>query len=107
MTNYDLAEVVTVRNGTRHRRGTVHVIMVSLYNLMREYGMPFYELVMICRNPNHRLFGNSAEVLKSFSLLEADGQPHDVIRDVVLSAAVGEDLGLSLCWPIEGEEGWQ
>lgn len=75
---------------------TEAVTMMSLEMLMDENPMAFYELVEICRDPDHSLFGNTAEVLKDLSLLQPNGTPHDVIRDVVLHHVTGDGLTMTL-----------
>ena len=79
----------------------VTVGLLSFTTLFKEKPIVAYELVMKCRDPNHKLFGRSGEVLKSLALLEADGQPHDVLRDIVLSATSGDGLQMALGSPLK------
>lgn len=76
-------------------------------------GMIFYELVQLCRDRNHKLFGNTGEQLHNWGLIERHGdsfQVHDATRDIVLSASEGDGLEMTLGNPIAGkrvaERGW-
>ncbi len=78
----------------------VNVTMMSLRDLMQKNPIAFYELVMKCRNHNHKFFGNAGDVLKGLSLVETGGSIHDSIRNIVLSAAKGDGLDMSLGSPV-------
>ncbi len=58
-----------------------------------------YELVAICKNPDHKLFGSFGERLAKLTLLrdvsingEAKYAVQDTVRDIVLSAVDGQDM---------------
>lgn len=70
--------------------------MLSLQSLIEDEPIAFYELVMLCRNPSHEPFGNTGQKLVDRMLVEQDGQPHSSIRNIVLSATVGEGLDMKL-----------
>lgn len=91
---------VTLKNGSEIPEPLVTVTMVSLQDLIKSNPIAFYELVMRCRDRDHRLFGNTGEVLKSFALVESNGEIHDAVRDIVLSATEGEGLEMSLGSPL-------
>ena len=73
--------------------------MMSLNMLMETNPIAAYELVQICKNPNHKMFGNTEEVLVDLSLLSEDGV-HSVIKNVVMSAFEGEGLDMCLTSPL-------
>jgi hypothetical protein len=63
----------------------------------------FYDLVMICRDPGYKIDSTNLERLKQLSLLKPDGKPHNILKNVVLSAASGEGLDMELKSPLENE----
>ena len=80
----------------------VTATMLSLALLLAKQPIHFYELVMKCRDENHQIFGNLIEPeLKKLMLLQADGIPHRAIKEIVLSAVVGEGLEMTLQSPIQ------
>ena len=92
--------IVTLKNGTQEAEPLVKVAMFSLSNLIEQDPIAFYELVMLCRDRSHSLFGNTPDKLHSLSLIEQSGQPHDSIRNVVLSAVSGDGLDMELHSPV-------
>ncbi|MHA2064973.1 MAG: hypothetical protein ACXABY_11420 [Candidatus Thorarchaeota archaeon] len=73
--------------------------------------MAFYELVMLCRNHDHKIPGGETgpemetmeEYLKGKSLIGPNGLPHGTIQDVVLSAVTGEGIDMVLGSPMKTE----
>jgi hypothetical protein len=99
MSDQDLMTTVRLRNGSDEADGLVRVTMISLRDLAETNPIAFFEMVMICRNRVHRLFGNVGDLLKGRNLIEHDGQPHNSVRNVVLSAVVGDGLDMTLRSP--------
>jgi hypothetical protein len=96
---------VTLKNGSLEEEVLVQSTMVILRSLTREKPMVFYELVMMCRNSSYRLFEHTAQDLHELDLITPEKTVPDNIRNVVLSAAVGEGLNsIILRSPIMGEE---
>lgn len=93
-------DTVILKNGTEEAKMLVAVIMMSLKSLAEEKPLSFYELVELCKDPSHELWGDSAEDLKALNLLEPAGTVHSSIKHVVLSAAVGEGIELALGSPV-------
>lgn len=93
---------VTLKNGSREFAPLVGVAMGSLGLLMQKNPIAFYELVMKARDRQHIFFGNTAEVLRGYALIEADGDLHETLRNVVLSAVRGDGLNMVLSSPIAG-----
>lgn len=91
-------ETVILKNGAEEVKALVNVTMFSLERLGP---IEFYELVQTCRVRGHVPFGNTQSTLQSLGLLERNGVPYDSIRNIVLSAAVGEGLELRLQSPIK------
>ena len=93
-------ETVTLKNGTEEAKPLVAVMMLTLEHLFEEDPIAAYELVMLCRNKDHVLFGNTGATLKDLSLVERDGRVCQSIRNVVLSAVVGDGLDMILQSPV-------
>jgi len=91
-------ETVILKNGAEEVKSLVSVTMLALKDLG---AIELYELVQVCRNRDHQMWGGTANVLKAFGLLETDGQPHDSIRNIVLSAANGDGLDMRLGSPVK------
>ena len=89
-----MTDTVTLRTGAVVPAVMISVVRISLEELMRTEPISFYELVCLCRDPGHTLFGDTLDLLKGRSLVEATGQPHDVIKQIVLASI--EDDGLDL-----------
>jgi hypothetical protein len=75
--------------------------MMVLRNLLTQHPIAFYELVQVCKNPNHKLFGKTGEILGRFAIVQPDGGVHDSIRNIVLSAVEGEDYSIQLTNPVK------
>lgn len=95
---------VMLRTGEEVPTPLVSAVMFSLKTLFEQNAIALYELVEISRNPKHKLFGNTGDVLRKFNLIEADGQPHEATRLIVLAAAESEGLGLKLVSPVRKEQ---
>ena len=98
-------EMVTLRNGASESKVLVNMVISSLKGLLDNgQNIRLYELVMLCRDPNHNIFGNSGEKLAELSLIKiTPGQPpkvHDSIRSIVLSAVCGEDAEMTIRSPL-------
>lgn len=101
--------MVVLKDGTKTPRVAVNVILISLTGLREQNPIALYELVMLCRNQGHRLFGNTGQDLVDLGLIEeapsSDAMQdsytvHDVTRSIILSATEGEGLDLKLVNPI-------
>jgi len=121
-------ETLKLKNGTEEALPLVRITMLSLSALIEKNPIAFYELVMKCRNQNHKFFGNTADELVKLSLVTESGRltsqevisigkrldlkdgdsipeniqyhVHDSIRNIVLSAVEGEGLSMKLTNPI-------
>ena len=60
-------QTVILKNGAEECLPLVNVMMMSLRSLMQENPIAFYELVMKCRDHNHKFFGNVGDILKRLS----------------------------------------
>lgn len=99
-------EVVTLKNGTEEARPLIGVMMLTLQRLWAEKPTVLYELVQLCRDREHELWGSTSEDLLALSLIEKtnDGfRVHDSIRNIVLSAIEGEGLEMKLGNPVAAQ----
>lgn len=93
--------VVTLKNGAEENTDVVALTMGLLRELIAKDYIAFYELVKKCREPNHTFHGNSGNVLTRLKLVEPKGSVNKSVRNIVLSAIVGDGMGLSLSSPIK------
>ena len=91
---------VTLKNGSTEVDVLVVATTLSLQSLMEDNPIAFYELVMLCRDRTHQLFGSVGGVLRDRNLIEQNGQPHGSIRNIVLSAVEGDMLDMCLVNPL-------
>ena len=54
-------EVVKLKNGVEEVKGLVQITMAILSSLMKDDPISFYELVMKCRDRNHKIFSKVQE----------------------------------------------
>lgn len=98
--------MITLKNGSSHPEVSVISTMMSVEGLWKSgiTGMcHVVELVARCKDPKVRIDLSSESALKDLGLLQGDGVPHDTVKDVVLSMAVGEGLDLTLGSPVQRE----
>ena len=93
-------ETITLKNGSEVTEPQVIATMALLKILFKKNPRAFRELVMKCRDPEHKLVDNTGEVLSDRSLIQTDGRVHNSIRDIVLSATEGEGLEMTLGSPL-------
>lgn len=98
-------ETVILKNGDEVPNVLVATTMLSLRSLLDDNPIAFYELVMSCRDRDHPLWGNTPVVLSACSLIQTSDSTgratiHDAVRSIVLSAANGGGLDMSLGEPV-------
>ena len=91
-----MIETVVLKNGATEALSLVSITMFSLSNLLKQKPMCFYELVMKCRDKEHKIWGNLAVDLKELSLIQRDENVHSSIKNIVLSAVEGEGLNMTI-----------
>jgi hypothetical protein len=90
---------IALKNGTSEQAILVSGILLTLRELMAQNVLAFYDLVMMCRNPNYQAFDANIKLLQESGLLESNRKVHDSIRNIVLSAVEGERLEMRLVSP--------
>lgn len=100
-------EVVTLKNRAEEVLPLVNVTMFGLRTLMAEKPIVLYELVMLCRDRTHRLWGKTSDELLALGFIEKHNdsvQVHDSIRNIVLSAVEGDGPEMTLGNPVAREK---
>ncbi len=93
-------DMLKLKNGSEECVPLVNTTVMSVRHLMESNPIAFVELVLLCRDRNHELFGNTAVDLQGLALVGRDGFVHDSIRNIVLSAVEGEGLEMKLISPL-------
>jgi hypothetical protein len=96
-------ESVFLKNGAEEPKVLVTVTMMSLEALLEDAAgaIAFYELNEKCKNPAHNFFSEAIiEQLRSLSLIDSSENVHSSVRNIVISAAEGEELSLCLRSPV-------
>lgn len=95
--------LIKLKNGQQEEDGMVASVMMALRSLLEDHPIAFYELVTKCRDSRYKPFGKSPEVLKATGLLDATGNVHGSIKNIVLSAVTGEGFEMALGSPVDHE----
>lgn len=96
--------MVKLKNGSKAPEELVEVVTTSI-KYLRQSGMngltTVSDLVRICRrDPKYRKFGKNEDTLKELTLLQDNGQPHESVRNIVVSSFTGDGLNLKFNSPI-------
>ena len=102
-------ETVTLKNGTKELKALVDVVVLKLNDLLKDgFDMgglcQLYDLVMICENSTYQAPQENIEALQECHLLQPNGKPTSVVKNVVLSAITGEGTEMVLSSPYEEEK---
>lgn len=92
-------ETVLLKNGTEELKSLVLITMFALNKLMDDKAMVVYELVQLCRDENHSLWGQACEDLQSLFRVQKTENGwlvNDSIRNIVLSAVTGEGSEMTI-----------
>jgi hypothetical protein len=81
--------IVTLRTGVTVDARAAVATWVSIQGLHQKDWAALYEAVLIARDPDYKPSGDSAAVLRRWSLLR-DGLMHDHTRAVLLASAEGD-----------------
>jgi len=93
-------ETLRLKNGAEEAEQLVVVTMMSLRHLMEERPLALYDLVMKCRDRSYQFFGDNENILLNLGLVEANGDIHGSIKNIILSAVRGDGLDMVLGSPI-------
>ncbi len=91
-----------LKNGSVELLPIVNVTMMALRQLIKRDPIAFYELVMVARDRNHRIFApeRNIPILEATTLFRNGRIAHDSFRNVILSAATGEGADMALDSPL-------
>ena len=100
-------ELRTLNNGTTEVESLVSVVMMSLRKLFDEKPMVLFDLVSKCRDSSYKWFGDAEQICRDLKLVEPEnpynsesgGTIHQSIKNIVLSAAEGEGMDMTLVSP--------
>jgi len=92
-------KILKLKNGSEEVEPLVTTTMMALETLIVEEPLAFYDLVAKSRDKNRTFFGNGEKILEERALI-SNGIIHNSIRNVVLSAVVGEGLSMTLGNPL-------
>ena len=90
-------ETVRLKNGSEELKVLVNLTMFSLRSLLQNNPTDFYDLVMVCRNKNYGVTNQA--LLNRLGLMQGN-LVHTSIKNVVLSAVIGDGLNMTLTSPI-------
>lgn len=93
-------DILKLKNGSEEVAPLVNVTMISVRHLLESNPIAFVELVSLCQDRDHELFGNTAVELQRLALVKPDGSVHGSIRNIVLSAVEGEGLEMRFISPL-------
>lgn len=91
-------ELIALKNGSSEPSPLVASTLLSLRSMMLQEPIAFYEAVQIARNPSHVPFGNAAEKIDAYGLLQG-GRMHESVRNIIQAAVEGDDFTLKLVRP--------
>ncbi len=94
-------QTVVLKNGATEAVFLVNFTMMSINKLLSSNPMAFYELVEVCRDKKHKIFGTLGDDLIGLALLQSDGQPYGSIKNIVLSAVTDEGMDMTFEDPTE------
>lgn len=94
-------DMLKLKNGSEEFPALVKVTWMSMMDLLESHPIALVELVSLCRDRDHELFGNTAVELQGLALVDPGGSVHRSIRNIVLSAVEGEGLEMRLISPLE------
>ena len=95
-----MSRTVKLKNGSEEGETFVKVITSTLQKLMERDPIALYELVMVAREPSHKPWGQKGKDLEKLALLEPGGTMYGSVRNIVLSATIGEETDLRIVNPL-------
>lgn len=97
----DKMKIARLKNGSEEVESLVTVTMIALKSLLNTNPMVLYELNEKCKNSERKFFNQAMELaLRDLALIGVDGKVHNSIKNIVLSAIIGEGISLALVSPI-------
>jgi hypothetical protein len=78
--------------------------VLNLEVLTKNDPMAVFDLVMKARDNNYQFFGDAEMRLQEHGLVEKNGQIHESIKNIVLSAFEGEGIDIVFVNPVVKEQ---
>jgi len=97
---------VELKNGAIEVRSIVVTVYFLLEDLLQTTrgAIAFHDLVSLCRDSKYHLQDGQKEYLIESGLLQQNGTVHSSIKNIVLSAVLGEGLNMELVLPVKPKE---
>jgi hypothetical protein len=95
--------IVTLKNGTQYARRTMNTVMHHIRQMQTEIpngALLLNDLVTKCRDADYEYYPGCQWKLSELDLLDSDGQVKPSVRDIVLSAVIGEGMDIGFASPI-------
>lgn len=93
---------VELKNGGRVPEPVARVLPLLLQRLAQSDPIAFYELVMLARNPKHKVWSDAIDQkLQSLAFLDAPSHVQNTARQIILSAVEGESLDMRIVDPVK------
>jgi hypothetical protein len=95
-------QIAYLKNGSVESKDAVDSTLFALENLKgitnrgMDGSLAIFELNALCKNPQHSPYGTTGDILKEYAFLDKNGQVHDTVRNVVLSAVTEEGVILKV-----------
>ncbi len=80
-----------LKNGAEHPHGELMEAMHRVNQLNKTHPADFFELVKMCRFPDHPVHEQCLAVLAEFDLLYKN-EVRELVKDIILSSVVGRTL---------------
>lgn len=98
------SKIVTLKNGAEEPEVGVIAVMTTLNEMNNSLSgmLAFHDIVMRCRDKDYPIADPQLDTLKELGLMGEGGWMHEITRNVVLSAAVGDGMGMQLINPVVG-----
>ena len=94
-------KTVTLKNGAEEVTGLVNMTMGIINEMLK--GLPgiltAYELVQVCKDKDHVIFGVHGEELIKSGLMTKGNMIHQSIKNIVLSSVEGEGSDITFTDP--------
>lgn len=101
-----------LKNGTTEVQPFVVITLGVLKQLFDDKPLAFFDLVSKCRDSSYKWFGDNEQICRDLQLIQpenpynpdAGGSIHESIKNIVLSAAEGEGMDMTLVSPYAVEQ---
>ena len=97
-------QVIKLKNGSTELEPLIQATMLNINTLVEKDPLAIIDLVLKARDNSYQFFGDAEATLQRMGLIQKGGRIHQSIKNIVLSAAEGEGLDISIGNPVENNE---